>query len=104
MFTLPSVACATSVSRTLPPLRVKSHPYQKVTATVDARSIGRMPKSPTTHAWRYGFVVRYPADTRRATGYQAEPWRVRYVGAPPARELRRSGVTLEEFFDVRPGT
>jgi len=39
--TLPSVACAISVSNTLPPVRLNSHAYQKVTATVVAIS-GRL--------------------------------------------------------------
>jgi D-alanyl-D-alanine carboxypeptidase len=54
-------------------------------------------------AWRYGFVVRYTAATERVTGYAAEPWHLRYVGAPLARELRRTATTLEEFFDVPGG-
>jgi D-alanyl-D-alanine carboxypeptidase len=56
-----------------------------------------------THAWRYGFVVRYRPGTERETGYQAEPWHLRYVGAPLARELHETAVTLEEFFDVPGG-
>jgi D-alanyl-D-alanine carboxypeptidase len=55
------------------------------------------------HAWRYGFVVRYPAGSERVTGYQAEPWHLRYVGAPLARELHETTATLEEFFDVPGG-
>ena len=37
------------------------------------------------------------------TGYQAEPWHLRYVGDALARELRAEDVTLEEFFDVPGG-
>jgi zinc D-Ala-D-Ala carboxypeptidase len=55
------------------------------------------------HAWRYGFVVRYPAGAERITGYQAEPWHLRYVGTALARELHEAAVTLEEFFDVPGG-
>lgn len=54
-----------------------------------------------THAWRYGFVVRYQAGDTAITGYQPEPWHLRYVGRPLAAELRRTGITtLEEFFDL----
>jgi D-alanyl-D-alanine carboxypeptidase len=55
------------------------------------------------HAWEYGFVVRYPAAGEDVTGYQAEPWHVRYVGDALARELHENPATLEEFFDVPGG-
>ncbi|WP_169576444.1 M15 family metallopeptidase [Nocardioides halotolerans] len=56
------------------------------------------------NAWRWGFVVRYQPDTTAITGYQPEPWHLRYVGRPLARELRVTDVrTLEEFFGVAGG-
>ena len=56
------------------------------------------------NAWRFGFVVRYQPQTTAITGYQPEPWHLRYVGRPLASELRRSGVdTLEQFFGVPGG-
>lgn len=55
-------------------------------------------------AWRLGFVVRYQPATTAVTGYQPEPWHLRYVGRPLAVELHRTGVaTLEEFFGVPGG-
>lgn len=57
------------------------------------------------NAWRYGFLLRYPADKVAVTGYQYEPWHFRYVGVPLATELHRQHVkTLEEFFGVSGGT
>jgi D-alanyl-D-alanine carboxypeptidase len=56
------------------------------------------------NAWRYGFIIRYQADSTDITGYGPEPWHLRYVGKPLAAELRRSGIaTLEEFFDIPGG-
>lgn len=56
------------------------------------------------HAWRYGFVVRYPTGSASVTGYEPEPWHLRYVGRPLAAELRRTGTaTLEELFGVPGG-
>jgi D-alanyl-D-alanine carboxypeptidase len=56
------------------------------------------------HAWRFGFVVRYTAANRRATGYSPEPWHFRYVGTALARELHVTGTgSLEAFFGVRGG-
>lgn len=55
----------------------------------------------TAHAWRFGFLLRYPEDKVAVTGYQYEPWHFRYLGQPLATELHRTGVqTLEEFFGL----
>ena len=32
------------------------------------------------NAYRFGFIVRYPQDRTAETGYQYEPWHLRYVG------------------------
>lgn len=45
----------------------------------------------------YGFVVRYPADKTAITGYQYEPWHLRYVGKDLAKALYTSGMTLDEI-------
>lgn len=57
------------------------------------------------NAWRFGFLLRYPADKEAVTGFTFEPWHYRYVGAPLAARLHATGVTtLEEFFGVPGGT
>jgi zinc D-Ala-D-Ala carboxypeptidase len=57
------------------------------------------------NAWRFGFLLRYPADKVAVTGFTFEPWHYRYVGVPLATELHTTGVTtLEEFFGVPGGT
>lgn len=57
------------------------------------------------NAWRFGFLLRYPADKVAVTGFAFEPWHFRFVGKPLAAELRATGVrTLEEFFSVPGGT
>lgn len=56
------------------------------------------------NAWRFGFLLRYPADKVAITGFTFEPWHFRYVGDALAAELHRTGVTtLEEFFAVPGG-
>ncbi len=58
-----------------------------------------------THAYEFGFIIRYPADKTAVTGYQYEPWHVRYVGKALAAELHKKRITtLEEFFGVSGGT
>jgi D-alanyl-D-alanine carboxypeptidase len=57
------------------------------------------------NAWRFGFLLRYPADKVAVTGYTFEPWHFRYIGAPLAARLRATGVTtMEAFFGVPGGT
>lgn len=48
------------------------------------------------NAYKYGFVLRYPADKTDVTKYQYEPWHFRYVGKPLAAALHESGLTLDE--------
>lgn len=49
------------------------------------------------NAYKYGFIVRYQAGKESITGYKAEPWHLRYVGALLATKLQESGLTLEEL-------
>ena len=48
---------------------------------------------------QYGFVIRYPLGKEAITGISYEPWHLRYVGAPHARLMMQSGLTLEEYLD-----
>ncbi len=50
------------------------------------------------HCWEYGFILRYPNGKSEATGIIYEPWHYRYVGKELARELKDSGLCLEEYF------
>jgi len=53
------------------------------------------------HAHEYGFIIRYLDGKESVTGYQYEPWHMRYVGKELAEELYKTGpVTLEEFFGL----
>ncbi|WP_062379715.1 M15 family metallopeptidase [Demequina pelophila] len=53
------------------------------------------------HAWEYGFVIRYAEGKDAITGYEYEPWHLRYVGPELAAEMHARGVwTLEEFFGL----
>ena len=53
------------------------------------------------HAYEYGFLIRYPSDKVAVTGYEYEPWHLRYVGKDLALELHNTHTeTLEEFFGL----
>ena len=49
------------------------------------------------NAYKYGFILRYPADDVSTTGYQYEPWHYRFVGRQAASEIYFSGMCLEEY-------
>lgn len=49
------------------------------------------------NAHKYGFIIRYPKGKEKITGYEYEPWHLRYVGKAAATEIHKRGVTLEEY-------
>ena len=57
------------------------------------------------NAYSYGFIIRYTASNQALTGYEPEPWHIRYVGVGLATEMRSAGVdSLEQFFGVTGGS
>jgi D-alanyl-D-alanine carboxypeptidase len=53
------------------------------------------------NAWRFGFLLRYPADRAAVTGFAYEPWHFRYVGVGLSTTMHKSGTrTLEEHFGL----
>ncbi len=54
----------------------------------------------SNNAHKYGFILRYPYDKTHITGYIYEPWHYTYVGVPLAEEIKNSGKTLEEYFNL----
>ena len=52
------------------------------------------------NAHRFGFILRYPKDKEHITGYNYEPWHIRYVGTELAGYLYETGLTLDEYYGV----
>ncbi|WP_160725534.1 M15 family metallopeptidase [Bacillus sp. USDA818B3_A] len=52
------------------------------------------------HAAEYGFIIRYPKGKKNITGYQYEPWHLRYVGKTAAKEITTQKLTLEEYLQT----
>ena len=46
---------------------------------------------------QYGFILRYPKEKEKITGYPYEPWHIRYVGKVPAKIMYENNWTLEEY-------
>jgi len=56
------------------------------------------------HAANFGFIIRYTPANTKITGYNPEPWHVRYVGIPLAKEMKKTHIdSLEEFFGISGG-
>ena len=49
------------------------------------------------NCWKYGFILRYPADKVDITGIIYEPWHYRYVGREYSQIIHESGLCLEEW-------
>ncbi|WP_318779120.1 MULTISPECIES: M15 family metallopeptidase [unclassified Arthrobacter] len=53
------------------------------------------------NAHRFGFILRYPENRQDTTGFLAESWHYRFVGAETSATMRDDGVqTLEEHFGL----
>lgn len=49
------------------------------------------------HAHEYGFILRYPKGKQDITGIYYEPWHYRFVGIYHAKQIKESGLCLEEY-------
>lgn len=49
--------------------------------------------------YKYGFILRYPKDKENITGYNYEPWHIRYVGKRVAKYIYENNITLEEYLN-----
>jgi D-alanyl-D-alanine carboxypeptidase len=49
------------------------------------------------NAWKYGFVMSYPAGDTSVTCYRYEPWHYRNVGREMAAAVHNSGLVLRQY-------
>lgn len=52
------------------------------------------------HCAEYGFIIRFPKGKENITGYEYEPWHIRYVGKEHAQAIKANGLCLEEYLNV----
>lgn len=52
------------------------------------------------HCSDYGFIIRYPEGKEDKTGYEYEPWHIRYLGKKLAKKVEASGLCLEEYLGI----
>lgn len=49
------------------------------------------------HAHKFGFIIRYEKGKEDITGYDYEPWHLRYVGKDVAAVIKENDLTLEAY-------
>ena len=49
------------------------------------------------NSYKYGFILRYPKNKEKITGFMYEEWHYRYVGKETAKEVYESNLTYDEF-------
>lgn len=52
------------------------------------------------NCYKFGFIIRYPKYKELITGYNYEPWHIRYVGIEVATQIMENNLTLEEYLGV----
>ena len=50
---------------------------------------------------KYGFIIRYLEETEEITGYEFEPWHLRYVGIDISTDMRNKGINNFEEYHVK---
>lgn len=54
------------------------------------------------NCWQYGFILRYDEGWEDITGYEFEPWHVRYVGKEHAKAMFEQHIPMETYLkDLR---
>ncbi|MBR5616073.1 MAG: M15 family metallopeptidase, partial [Clostridia bacterium] len=51
------------------------------------------------NCWKYGYILRYPAEKATVTGVSYEPYHFRYVEVPHAYYMTENGLCLEEYLE-----
>ncbi len=50
------------------------------------------------NAYKYGFILRFPKDKIKQTGYDYESWHYRYVGKDIAKYIHKNNICFEEYY------
>ena len=53
------------------------------------------------NAHKYGFILRFPKDKEKETGYIYEAWHYRYVGKEIAKKIKENNICLEEYLATK---
>ena len=53
------------------------------------------------NCYKYGFIIRYPADKEDLTRIKYEPWHIRYVGIHHATYMYVNNLCLEQYVELQ---
>jgi len=53
------------------------------------------------NCWEYGFIIRYQLGKEHITGFNPEPWHIRYVGKQHSIFMRDADIALEEYLQLQ---
>ena len=53
------------------------------------------------NAYKYGFILRFPKDKEKETGYIYESWHYRYVGENIAKYIKENNISFEEYYATK---
>ena len=53
------------------------------------------------NSWKYGFIVRYTKENTGITGYNSEPWHIRYIGKADAQRMHDLNYSSYEEYWVK---
>jgi D-alanyl-D-alanine carboxypeptidase len=56
------------------------------------------------NSYKYGFIMSYPKDKEKLTGYIYEPWHFRYVGVDNATDIFQDNITIQEYLNLQNST
>lgn len=54
----------------------------------------------TDNCYKYGLILRYKAEKSDITGFQEEPWHLRYIGLPHSYALEINNICYEEYIKL----
>ncbi|GFP75190.1 M15 family metallopeptidase [Clostridium fungisolvens] len=75
---------------------INSSPYYDLAEDFEKTKEG---KWIAENAFKYGFVIRYLKGKSDITGYNYEPWHLRYVGQENAKYMYENNLCLEEYVE-----
>ena len=52
------------------------------------------------NSYKYGFILRFPKDKEKLTGYEYESWHYRYVGEKIATYIHDNNLCFEEYYTM----
>ena len=90
-----SVAARAGHSEYQTGLSLSIEPYGKVVEDVN---MSPEHKWLINNCYKYGFILRFPENTKSITGFESDDWRFRYVGVDASSKIHNENITFDEYY------